>query len=156
MDGSTGIEREIIGILNKYADIFKRELDAQGITASGKTRDSIGVYISGGHIILGIKDGAPAATLESGRPKGKVAPVDAIYQWTIDKGFSFETDRERMGVSWYIAKRIGREGFGRPTPPHQKFGSVSATVYTPYLDDARAELEQAVRAYINNVIINTK
>lgn len=96
--------------LNTLKDVIARNLDEKGISASGKTRDSLEAIAEGtGGTLYG--RGFFAVT-ETGRKGGKVPKGFrlVIEQWAKDKGISFDSPRDLKSFSYFVARKIAREG----------------------------------------------
>lgn len=144
--------------LRKVAESIRGNIDAEDITASGRTRDSIKVveYDKGVKIVYD-GSGAPMRTTEVGRRPGKVPKgfANIIYQWSIDKGLSFDDEKERKRFAGAVAYgKIKKKGFGRPSP--SGFGSISEKIYTPEISDEIEAIRAIVSAEVAQYITNTK
>lgn len=106
MYGSDIVVRELQDLAQRIADNIARN----GQTASGKTARSLEVREGSGEVsLLGRK---AFGTMETGRRGGGV-PRNfraILYQWSLDKGISFDTDRERRTFAYFLAKKIQNEG----------------------------------------------
>lgn len=106
MYGSDIVVRELQDLAQRIADNIARN----GQTASGKTARSLEVREGSDEVVLlGRK---AFGTMETGRRGGGVPrsfPA-ILYQWSLDKGISFDTDRERRSFAYLLAKKIQKEG----------------------------------------------
>lgn len=147
------LKQDIMKVLARAQDDIRTLIQANGINATGRTSASIhiketdtGVYLVGGG-----EHTAPIPTLEIGRPGGGV-PRGFYYiirQWTRDKGLPFSTDRERNTFSYFVSRKIARQGTQRHTQP--------VDVYTSVATEAKRTLQQTIRAYIwANINIKAK
>lgn len=152
MHDLSNAKREILDYLNEIADIIRNNIDAQGITASGKTKESLKVAEVDGHLLLyqdRDKGGAPIATTEVGRKGGSI-PMDfgqIIYQWSLDKGIPFESDKSRKKFANAVAYgKIARFGYGRPSP--SKFGKQTDNVFSQDVNKAVYHLKNIIQGAI--------
>ena len=83
---------------------------AAGQKASGKTIESLKIEQDGDKVILYGRQAF--GTLETGRKPGNGPGNfrEILYQWSIDKGISFEKDYQRKSFAYLLAKKIEREG----------------------------------------------
>jgi hypothetical protein len=106
MYGSDIVVRELQDLAQRIADNIARN----GQTASGKTARSLEVREGSDEVaLLGRK---AFGTMETGRRGGRVPrnfPA-ILYQWSLDKGISFDTDRERRSFAFLLARKIQNEG----------------------------------------------
>lgn len=136
---------DIATILTQARDEIRTNMRVQGINASGRTSEALQVRKRGGVIEL-VKvagENAPFYTLQFGRAGGKVPSGfrDILYQWSIDKGIAFGSDRERNTFAFFLARKIAREGTRRHKQPNLK-------VYTIPLEKAEKGIAEAMRKYI--------
>lgn len=106
MYGSDIVTRELQDLAQRIADNIARN----GQTASGKTARSLEVREGSDEVVLlGRK---AFGTMETGRRGGRVPRnfPSILYQWSLDKGISFDTDRERRSFAYLLAKKIQNEG----------------------------------------------
>ncbi len=118
---------EIYSILENLRDKIKSNIKRTGVFASGKTSESLEVKKYSGGVKL-VSNLSYFDVLEKGRKSGKMPPIEAIYQWTFDKGFTFDKDYKRKGFSFVVAKKIGDRGYGRPS--RSDFGHETTDIYT--------------------------
>lgn len=130
------ITESISVLLEQMKTDIQMNIDASGVSPTNKSRNSLQVvhYQGGVKLVSGWKY---FAVLETGRRPGKQPPLDPIVEWIKARGLQKETDAKTRGFAFVIARNIGREGYGRPTPPHKSFGSTTSTIYS-----------DVVRAYI--------
>lgn len=123
---------KIVEILKQMKSDIEANIDASGVSATGKSRNSLSVveYDKGVKLVSSFKY---FAVLETGRRPGKMPPVNPIVDWIYARGLQKETDAKTRGFAFAIAKKIGVEGYGRPTPPHQSFGSTTSNIYSNVL-----------------------
>ena len=141
------LEKQIIDVLEQTKEKIRANMSAERINASGRTSASLHVEVRDGGssfaLVGGGSGAAPIQTLEFGRGSGKV-PVgfyDMIKQWTRDKGLTFPSERERNTFSYFVARKIAREGTQRHTDP-----STRKDVYST----AAAEATEQLREIVNN------
>lgn len=101
-------------ILNEELHLLRERIISNHLAAhqqaSGKTAKSLKVVTDNE---VGVLYGRKAfGVLETGRKSGRVPKgfIDIIKQWSIDKGISFGTERERKTFSYFVAKKIASEG----------------------------------------------
>lgn len=89
-------------------------IEREGETASGRTQRSLMVVQDekGVRLVAAAGERAPLNTLEIGRKGGKVPKgfYLILRQWSIDKGLTFASDRERNTFAYLLGRRIAREG----------------------------------------------
>lgn len=146
------VRTEIVGILEKAKAEIQANMDAKGITASGRTKKSIRtVETSGGFALIGGgSNAAPVPTLEVGREGGKVPAgfYNIIRQWTFDKGLSFDSERERNTFSYFLARKIAREGTAR----HKQNVDVYSTPVKVAVEDIRQAVKNWSGCLIRDVL----
>lgn len=147
---------EIESILESAKDRIVANLDSNGITASGRTKEGFKV-ISDDKSVKLIYDrsagGAPLSTTEQGRESGAIPTdfVSILEQWSRDKNIPFDSDKDRHKFAGAVAfGKIKPRGYGRPSP--SDFGSISAVVYTPVVQEAATELYNKVPGIIASYI----
>ena len=67
------------------------------------------------------------------------------------EGLQKETDAKTRGFAFAIAKKIGKEGYGRPTPPHKGFGSTTSNIYSDVL---RAYIPKLKKEIVSTIKLN--
>lgn len=153
----------VCGILENARQQIVRNIQTNGITASGRTENNIVVKKYDGGVKLVLNEGVglpPLGTLESGRKSGKI-PMSftaIIEQWSIDKGLQFETDKERLKFAGAVAwGKIRERGYGRPSS--SDYGNRANVIYTPVIEYAKnsinEELKKAVANGMYEIIRNT-
>ncbi|NCA93502.1 hypothetical protein EOM82_09830 [bacterium] len=123
---------KIVEILNQIKTDIEANIDASGVSATGKSRNSLRIveYDKGVKLVSSFKY---FAVLEAGRRPGKMPPTKPIEDWIYARGLQKETDAKTRGFAFAIARKIGKEGYGRPTPPHKGFGSTTSNIYSNVL-----------------------
>ena len=104
--GERIVTEELQDLAQRIADNISRN----GQRASGRTQESLEVVSDGDSVaLLGRK---AFGTMETGRRGGRVPRnfEDILYQWSIDKGITFDSDRERSSFAYLLAKKIQKEG----------------------------------------------
>ena len=160
------IESDILRVLTDTKDAIQASMQAQRINASGRTSASMRVDVyEGGMRLVGGTNGqrsipespgiygsetAPIPTLEFGREGGKV-PRGFYYiirDWSRAKGLRFASDIERNTFSYFVARKIAREGTRRNTD--------NADVYSTPVSNAKerinAILQQSVAKTVRAAI----
>lgn len=147
------LKGQIADALTQTRDEIRANMEAKRINASGRTSASLrvdeyplGVRLVGGsdrtHAIppgIYASDTAPIPTLEVGRTKGKV-PRGFYYiirEWTKEKGLSFDNESERNTFSYFVARKIAREGTQRNVMP--------VDVYSTPVEKAKRTIADIVR-----------
>lgn len=131
------------------ADIVAK-IEAEGITASGRTQRSLQVVQdeTGARLIAAAGDRAPIQTLEIGREAGKVPRrfYLILAEWSREKGMSFATERERHTFAYFLGKRIAREGTRRHTSP--------VDVYSAEVQRATEDIRNMILTSVTETIKN--
>ena len=142
------IRQDIEAILERCKADIATNMETQGVNASGRTMGSLAVVSDGAGVRLGLfgNSHAPLGTLEVGRAGGKVPAgfYEIIKQWTRDKGLQFGTESERGTFSYFVARKIAREGTQRHLLP--------VDVYSTPVKSARNEIESVLRNMIQDFI----
>ena len=145
------VERVLLDVRDEIRDKMRSE----GVNASGRTSAGMQVqrYETGVRLVLAGDDVAPLATLEVGRGKGGVPRgfTDIIEQWSIDKGLSFSSPRERRRFSYLTARKIASRGTKRHTHPIDVYSEAVQNG----LDKLRYDVEIVVTDYVHNFLKNT-
>jgi len=156
---------EILRILEDAKNEIVSNIEASGITASGRTQKAIKVVERDGHFLLLKEAGnnAPIETLESGRPSGKV-PKNfnaIILEWMQDKGivatlvpyltnrkhkYTVEERSQRIAAA-SIAHSIYINGTGRNASPIDN-------IYTPPVEKAVERVKNLLTELVVNSIKN--
>ncbi len=114
--------------------MIREAIMSKGLHASGRTANSLKGEDTGSRVVIySDGSGAPAFTLQRGRPAGRI-PFNfhgIIRQWALDKGIQvdpipFSTERPRPDLrkydeqerglrkfSWSVSQKIKREGTRR-------------------------------------------
>lgn len=131
----------VIQSLTAAQEAIRANMSTEGVNASGRTSRSLRVEERGDSIVLVIggdrsKYGktAPLETLEIGSDKGERGKwfKSVIYNWTIEKGMSFESDSHRWAVSTIISRNIEESGTARHRSP--------IVVYSSVVNDTKEEI----------------
>lgn len=135
----------IATILLNAREQIRANMRDKGINASGRTSAALQVVQRGNQIML-IKEAgqnAPFQTLQYGRRGGKVPAgfADILYQWSVDKGLSFSTDRERNTFAYFLARKIARQGTDRNRNPRQD-------IYTQPIEQAVEGIKNETKKYV--------
>lgn len=114
--------------LERLREDIVASIESHGITASGRTQRSLHVEQDGDSVQLVADAGnrAPIATLEVGRPGGKVPGrfYLILAQWSRDKGIPFRTERERNTFAYFLGKKIEHRGTDRNYNPVDTYSSL--------------------------------
>lgn len=145
------LSANISSILTQARDEIRANMASKGINASGRTSAALQVRDVGGKIQLFKEAGynAPFSTLQYGRKAGGV-PRGFFYiiqQWTRDKGFSFENEKNRNAFTAYVVNKVKTEGTNRYTNPQ-------TDIYSMPIANAVERIKNMVsNAIISNVLI---
>lgn len=105
--------------LERLKEDIRSTMAQKGINASHRTERAFNVvrYDGGVKLVLGSGDVAPLETLERGTPPRQwdVSFIAVIKKWSIEKGISFGSERERNSFAYFASKKIAREGTKRHT-----------------------------------------
>lgn len=141
---------EIERVLLDVRDEIRAKMASEGVNASGRTSAGMQVqrYEGGVRLVLTGEDVAPLATLEVGRAGGNVPRgfTDIIEQWSIDKGLSFASPKDRRRFSYLTARKIAREGTQRHKAP--------IDVYSEEVLQGVARINQSIKVEITQYIHN--
>lgn len=154
------LKGQISDVLTQTRDEIRANMEAKRINASGRTSASLrvdeyplGVRLVGGsdrtHTIppgIYASDTAPIPTLEVGRVGGKV-PRGFYYiirEWSKEKGLSFANESERNTFSYFVARKIAREGTKRNIMP--------VDVYSTPVEKAKRTIADLVRRRADDTI----
>lgn len=136
---------------------IRRQMDIQGINASGRTSASLGYEVEPNHVtIFAEGEHAPILTLQRGsgphlnsEPEGF---VEAIKKWVAIR-FASEDAERRDSIAWAVITKIRKEGtkLWRET----RESGLPRDVYTPALDTLADRFAEKVGENVNEVIINS-
>lgn len=136
--------------LQESVNNIQRKMADNGINATGNTSKSIRVVsdetgvsiVAGGN---GTKT-APIQTTEIGRPSGKVpfGFSSILYQWSIDKGIDFASDRERNTFSYFLSRRIAKEGTLR--------AKQNVDVYSTEVEQLKSDIPKMINVFVKTAI----
>jgi len=143
-------KRDGLPRIGQYAvEQIRKNIKEKGITATGRTQQSIRYSVDGEKALRIIADSgnrAPISTLQYGREPGKMPPINSIKEWIEAKRITYKsiaykrkesenwkpkyTPQERglNSVAWCIANKVKKVGTNRHTSP-------DPTVYSPVLDE---------------------
>lgn len=104
-------------IANKVVELYRNELDKQGINASGtlyrNTKSK--VVLNGTQLIVYLNLEDYYKFVEFGRPPGKFPPIDAIENWIKIKPVIPEPINGKIPdtrqLAFLIARKISKEGY---------------------------------------------
>jgi hypothetical protein len=154
------LRQQVLQILAAARADVQRQMQAKGVNASGRTSASMQVRASktgsqlvGGNskqhtftvagITFNAYDTAPIPTLQTGSAPWASKPPRTpfwfaahIYQWTIDKALPAASDKERMSLSFAIARKLINDGSERHRVP--------VDIYTTAAQKAAGSIRQAV------------
>lgn len=167
------LESDIMSILDRTGDKIRANMEREGVNASGRTSASIRTEQRGNWLLLlggyntehSVADAptgivapntAPIPTLEVGRKGGGNPPVPKgfyyiIREWSREKGISFATEAERNTFSFFLSRKIAREG----TQRHANHIDIYSTPVTEAKEEIKKAISNtfagAIRAAISNV-----
>ena len=137
------VRQAIVQSLTNAQSYIRANMEAEHVNASGRTSKSLRVEDRGNSIVLVIGGSqfgrtAPLETLEIG---SKPAPrgdwfKSVIFQWTKDKGMSFESESHRWAVSTIIARNIEEFGTERHRNP--------INVYTSVVEQTKRDIQSLI------------
>ena len=137
------VRSAIVQSLTNAQSSIRANMESQHVNASGRTSKSLRVEDRGDRIVLVIGGSqfgrtAPLETLEIG---SKPAPrgdwfKSVIFQWTKDKGLSFENESHRWAVSTIIARNIEEFGTERHRNP--------INVYTSVVEQTKRDIQSLI------------
>lgn len=137
------VRQAIVQSLTNAQSSIRANMEAEHVNASGRTSKSLRVEDRGNSIVLVIGGSqfgrtAPLETLEIG---SKPAPrgdwfKSVIFQWTKDKGMSFENESHRWAVSTIIARNIEEFGTERHRNP--------INVYTSVVEQTKRDIQSLI------------
>lgn len=145
------IEEFITQTLNDTRATILQNMAAKNVNASGRTAAAIVVEQtapSSWRLVKKAGNNAPLMTLEVGRPAGAV-PRGFYYiikQWTRDKGLAFATERERGTFSYFVARKIAREGTRR--------NKQNIDIFTTATKEARKLIRKNLGAIVRATLVN--
>lgn len=150
----------VIQSLTAARDAIRENMAREGINASHRTSDSLRVEERGNSIVLVIGGDrstygktAPLETLQIGSRPGMRGDwfKSVIYNWTIEKGMSFENDSHRWAVSTIIARNIEAEGTARHRNPIIVYSDVVEETKANIRSMILGNLREMIRVQINSI-----
>lgn len=125
------VRQAIVQSLTNAQSAIRANMEAEHVNASGRTSKSLRVEDRGDSIVLVIGGSqfgrtAPLETLEIGsRPAPRGAWFKSvIFNWTKEKGLSFENESHRWAWSTLVARNIIEYGTKRHREPINVYTSV--------------------------------
>lgn len=150
------IRQNIAAILERCKADIETNMQTQNINASGRTVGSLAVISDNDGLRLGLFGNAhaPLGTLEVGRAGGRVPAgfYQIIKQWTRDKGLQFVTESERGTFSYFVSRKIAREG----TQRHRLPVDVYSTPTKAARNDIESVLRNMIQAFVKTSVQSTK
>lgn len=145
-------------IMQSYIAAIKSNTKATGKWTTGKSCGTLSTFINGGSDFLeiGIKSSDPILVkqLETGRKPGKMPPVDAIFQWSKDKGLSFKDDKVRRQFAFATAKKISKEGSKQYKAGRNE--NIYSNLYPKYkgflVKGVNSALKTSIKLMINDIL----
>lgn len=138
------VVQAVVDILETCKTEIQENMEKAGENASGMTSASLRVEFSGSHVRLvmgGLSDRtAPPQTLEFGVPPETWVPAARLFQWSLDKGIDFDSDRERWSFAYATKYTIHDKGTKRYTE-HED-------IYTTPVDRVVGEVSKVVGATV--------
>lgn len=165
------LKGQIADALTQTRDEIRANMEAKRINASGRTSASLcvdeyplGVRLVGGsdrtHTIppgIYASDTAPIPTLEVGRTSGKV-PRGFYYiirEWTKEKGLSFANESERNTFSYFVARKIAREGTKRNIMPVDVYSTPVEKAKRTIADIMRKRTDDTIKKALGGASVST-
>lgn len=147
-------------LFNKIEEARLRIIEnhrAAGQRASGRTERSLRTEVeehSDGDITITLWGRNFFQGLETGRRGGRV-PHGFYYiirQWAVDKGLHFSNDKERNTFSYFVARKIAREG----TQLNRKGGrnDIYSNEFKQLVNEINEGLSAILKKEINTIKIN--
>lgn len=173
---ANSLEQQIISVLNNTRDQIRANMEREGVNASGRTSASIRVVTGTGVFALvggynsahGVQGGdgitagdtAPIPTLEVGRKGGGNPPVPRgfyyiIREWTRVKGLSFASETERNTFSYFLSRKIAREGTERHEHNKDIYSTPVNNARTVLMDIFRGSLQNTIRAALGRAQVTS-
>lgn len=150
------IRNSILTILERCKSDIELNMDTQDVNASGRTVGSLAVVSDAKGLRLGLFGNAhaPLGTLEIGRAGGRVPAgfYQIIKQWTRDKGLQFLNESERGTFSYFVARKIARDGTQRHSLPVDVYSTPTKAAR----NDIEAVLRNMIQAFITTSVQSTK
>lgn len=138
-----------IEVLNRYGELLVNDytdrLDSEGITASGKLRDSVRYIVSSNdtelELNLSLED--YWYYVENGRKAGKFPPIDKILSWIKAKPIIPDDRYGRLPteqqLAFLISRSIAENGIEARKPLHNSIQDVLGGDFYTDLDNAITE-----------------
>lgn len=145
------LQKIVTDRLNRLQADIVAAIESNGITASGRTQQSLQVvqYEGGVKLIAAAGNRAPIPTLEIGRPAGAVPKnfTDIIVQWSKDKGLQWGDDKQRRKIAGAVA-------WGKIRPFGTDRHAHNVDVYSTLTSEAANDIRLKVLATIKEEIYN--
>lgn len=146
-------DERIREIMHAAVEDIKSRMDAAGVNASGRTRNSLQVRRMGAGQYQIIQYGsrfAPFYTIENGRKAGKVPAgfTDILVQWSRDKGLSFSSEKERRRFAYLLGRKIATEGTPRPNTDNPRPLDIMQPVMNKANRDIRIAITETMTGFI--------
>lgn len=135
-------------IANQVVELYRKQLEANGIPATGKLGNtaSVEVEIQDTRLVVSLNLEHYWRYVEYGRRPGKMPPIDNIEEWIRVKPVIPNASSGRVPTSrqlaYLIARKIGREGIPAKRP-------LEATVYSNafegIIDQIKTEITRQLR-----------
>lgn len=155
----------VIDVLNKYGkllvDEYKGRLDSEGITATGKLRDSVKYIIntSDREIELDLSLAEYWKYVENGRKAGRFPPINKIAEWikakpVIPEPYNGKLPTEKQ-LAFLISRSIAENGIEGKKVLHNSIEDILDSGFWNELDDAVNEdisemVDVEIIALLNN------
>lgn len=138
------IRTSVQEFLQKIADAIKQDQESKGITASGRSAQSLRIEVSDNGGKLFSEDYLKYQ--QTGRGPGLPPPIQSIEQWIVSKGIRPENGDVRS-FAFAIANKIAKEGTDIFKRSREGLKSIDEYVQGPK-DDLRKALLKETRDLI--------
>ena len=139
------VRQAVIQSLTNAQTAIRANMASEGVNACGRTSKSLRVEERGDSIVLVIGGDrsifgrtAPLETLQTGSKPGLRGDwfKSIIYNWTKEKGLSFENDSHRWAWSTIVARNIEESGTARHRNP--------IVVYSDVVEQTKTEIRSLI------------
>lgn len=143
----------IQNIANQVVELYKKQLDSQGINASStlsKTATAT-VELNGNKLLISLNLEPYWKYVEYGRRAGKMPPIDAIVEWVrikpiIPNPINGKIPDSRQ-LAYLIARKIGREGVEGRKP-------LTNTIYSNEVENLIQDIKNEIVRQLKQQLID--
>jgi hypothetical protein len=143
----------IYRIANRIVDLYRKQLDIDGINASSTLSDNAKCYIDikGSSFVVYLDLEHYWKYVEYGRGPGKRPPIDAIENWVRIKPVVPDSRNGRIPnsrqLAFMIARKIGNEG---TTARH----TINKTVYSDAMEEIINDIRNEIIRQLNQILLD--